>query len=181
MSEGLRFEDLAPPLSARSLRGIHALGFTHMTPVQASTIPYFLKNKDVCVEATTGSGKTLAFALPVFEILHRALRDQGGGEGEEEVEMELARQIHGVFKTFGRFHPAFRCVLLVGGSPVAECVSSFETSGGQILVGTPGRLLDVSTRCPLMCFKKVGFIVIYTIQLWVIYISPNPSPLTPNP
>eukprot|EP00601_Ochromonadales_sp_CCMP2298_P032525 CAMPEP_0173349066 /NCGR_PEP_ID=MMETSP1144-20121109/14098_1 /TAXON_ID=483371 /ORGANISM="non described non described, Strain CCMP2298" /LENGTH=74 /DNA_ID=CAMNT_0014296813 /DNA_START=97 /DNA_END=318 /DNA_ORIENTATION=+ len=74
MSEGLRFEDLAPPLSARSLRGIHALGFTHMTPVQASTIPYFLKNKDVCVEATTGSGKTLAFALPVFEILHRALR-----------------------------------------------------------------------------------------------------------
>jgi hypothetical protein len=65
-----------------------------MTPVQASTIPYFLRNKDVCVEATTGSGKTLAFALPVFEILHRALcalkasRGEEESEGEKEVEVE---------------------------------------------------------------------------------------------
>jgi ATP-dependent RNA helicase DDX55/SPB4 len=42
-----------------------------MTPVQATTIPLFLQNKDVCVEATTGSGKTLAFGIPVFELLKK--------------------------------------------------------------------------------------------------------------
>lgn len=41
-----------------------------MTPVQRATIPLFMTNKDVCVEATTGSGKTLAFVVPVCEILH---------------------------------------------------------------------------------------------------------------
>lgn len=45
------------------------MGFTEMTPVQASTIPLFLKNKDVVVEAVTGSGKTLAFLIPLLERL----------------------------------------------------------------------------------------------------------------
>jgi superfamily II DNA/RNA helicase len=45
------------------------MGFTDMTPVQASTIPLFLKNKDVVVEAVTGSGKTLAFLIPLLERL----------------------------------------------------------------------------------------------------------------
>ena len=45
------------------------MGFTEMTPVQASTIPLFLKNKDVVVEAVTGSGKTLAFIIPLLERL----------------------------------------------------------------------------------------------------------------
>jgi ATP-dependent RNA helicase DDX55/SPB4 len=47
------------------------MGHTQMTPVQASTIPLFMKNKDVVVEAVTGSGKTLAFAIPVLERLAR--------------------------------------------------------------------------------------------------------------
>jgi superfamily II DNA/RNA helicase len=45
------------------------MGFSEMTPVQASTIPLFLKNKDVVVEAVTGSGKTLAFLIPLLERL----------------------------------------------------------------------------------------------------------------
>ena len=47
------------------------MGFTQMTPVQASTIPLFMKHKDVVVEAVTGSGKTLAFVIPVLERLIR--------------------------------------------------------------------------------------------------------------
>jgi superfamily II DNA/RNA helicase len=52
-----------------SLECVSLMGFTDMTPVQASTIPLFLKNKDVVVEAVTGSGKTLAFLIPLLERL----------------------------------------------------------------------------------------------------------------
>lgn len=54
-----------------SLDVIQSLGYPQMTPVQASTIPFFLKNKDVVVEAVTGSGKTLAFVIPIIERLIR--------------------------------------------------------------------------------------------------------------
>jgi ATP-dependent helicase YprA (DUF1998 family) len=56
------------PLTNR-LECVSLMGFTDMTPVQASTIPLFLKNKDVVVEAVTGSGKTLAFLIPLLERL----------------------------------------------------------------------------------------------------------------
>lgn len=54
-----------------SLDVIQSLGHTQMTPVQASTIPLFMKHKDVVVEAVTGSGKTLAFVIPILERLAR--------------------------------------------------------------------------------------------------------------
>ena len=62
-----------PPLSQWMLDGLAAMGFARMTPVQASTIPLFMANKDVVVEAVTGSGKTLAFLIPVVERLLRAV------------------------------------------------------------------------------------------------------------
>ena len=54
-----------------SLDVILSMGYTEMTPVQASAIPLFMKNKDVVVEAVTGSGKTLAFVIPILERLIR--------------------------------------------------------------------------------------------------------------
>lgn len=60
-----------PPLSQWLLEGLSSMGFAKMTPVQASTIPLFLGNKDVVVEAVTGSGKTLAFLIPLIERLLR--------------------------------------------------------------------------------------------------------------
>jgi ATP-dependent RNA helicase DDX55/SPB4 len=54
-----------------SLDVIQALGYSQMTPVQAATIPLFMKHKDVVVEAVTGSGKTLAFVVPILEKLIR--------------------------------------------------------------------------------------------------------------
>ena len=69
----LKFSELEPKLSPGSLLAIKKeFGFKQMTPVQAASIPLFLTNKDVCVEATTGSGKTLAFGIPIFELLLRA-------------------------------------------------------------------------------------------------------------
>jgi ATP-dependent RNA helicase DDX55/SPB4 len=71
MASSLLFSSLRPPLSAASLAAVESFSFTRMTPVQGATIPLFMTNKDVCVEATTGSGKTLAFVLPIYEILNR--------------------------------------------------------------------------------------------------------------
>jgi superfamily II DNA/RNA helicase len=67
--------DVIPPstILTDSLETVSLMGFTDMTPVQASTIPLFLKNKDVVVEAVTGSGKTLAFLIPLLERLGRLL------------------------------------------------------------------------------------------------------------
>lgn len=69
MSVAPTFADVDPSLSQESIEALKSFGFKFMTPVQAATIPLFLKNKDVCVEATTGSGKTISFCVPVFEIL----------------------------------------------------------------------------------------------------------------
>jgi ATP-dependent RNA helicase DDX55/SPB4 len=67
----MNFDQIEPKLSVKTLETIKSLHFNVMTPVQTATIPLFLKNKDVCVEATTGSGKTIAFGIPIFEILSK--------------------------------------------------------------------------------------------------------------
>ena len=73
------FASINPKLSSAVMSAIRDFGFTTATPVQASTIPLFLSNKDVCVEATTGSGKTLAFGIPIFEIVMRQSAQQKFG------------------------------------------------------------------------------------------------------
>src|SRR5215472_14287182 len=65
------WDALTPALSEWILEAVSSMGFTRMTPVQASTIPLFMGNKDVVVEAVTGSGKTLAFLIPLVEKLLR--------------------------------------------------------------------------------------------------------------
>lgn len=70
-SSSRAWEALTPSLSEWILDATSSLGFSRMTPVQGSTIPLFMGNKDVVVEAVTGSGKTLAFLIPVVERLLR--------------------------------------------------------------------------------------------------------------
>ena len=65
------WEALTPPLAEWILEAVSAMGYARMTPVQASTIPEFMQNRDVVVEAVTGSGKTLAYLIPVVERLLR--------------------------------------------------------------------------------------------------------------
>lgn len=65
------WDGVMPPLSEWVLEAISSMGFSRMTPVQASAIPLFMAHKDVVVEAVTGSGKTLSFLIPVVEKLLR--------------------------------------------------------------------------------------------------------------
>ncbi|KAK9235812.1 P-loop containing nucleoside triphosphate hydrolase protein [Lipomyces kononenkoae] len=120
-----------------------------MTPVQASSIPLFCSNKDVVVEAVTGSGKTIAFLIPVIEIILKAgLVHRGHVAGIVMAPTrELASQIYSVFNSVLEFQPSasttLKAQLLIGGSStVANDVQKFLSETPQIVVGTPGRLLE---------------------------------------
>ena len=136
------WDTLEPPLSACCQEGVKKLGFQFMTPVQCSTIPYFLQNKDVAVEAVTGSGKTLAFVLPVMEILNR--RPQAWSVGETGALIvtptrELASQISNVLAPF-LSSTALSLTLLIGGVDMQENIACINTHGAHVVVATPGRL-----------------------------------------
>ncbi|KAG7449196.1 DEAD-domain-containing protein [Guyanagaster necrorhizus] len=131
---------------------IQAMGHTQMTPVQASTIPLFMKNKDVVVEAVTGSGKTLAFVIPILERLlrrERRLRQNEIGALVISPTRELATQIHSIFTTFlsaqsleGTQQGFPLPLLLISSteSSPAQDVQRFLECGSDIVIGTPGRI-----------------------------------------
>lgn len=136
-----------------SLDVIESMGHTQMTPVQASTIPLFMKHKDVVVEAVTGSGKTLAFVIPILEKLVRRstrLRKNEIGALVISPTRELATQIQTVFNAFltsqpidddveRRHAPAFLLVSSSQSSP-AQDVQRFLETGADVVIGTPGRI-----------------------------------------
>ena len=130
------WEALTPPLSDWLLHAITSpagLDFGRMTPVQASTIPLFMGNKDVVVEAVTGSGKTLAFLIPIIERLLRLeepLRKHDVGAVIISPTRELATQIYDVLMGVLRWHGASAPDLPfdhdVGGADVRECKEASE-------------------------------------------------------
>lgn len=183
------WESLKPSLSPWMLEAMSTLGFSRMTPVQASTIPLFMSYKDVVVEAVTGSGKTLAFLIPVVERLLRLeepIKRHHIGAIIISPTRELANQIFQVLTSLLRFHePSFAVVqkdseishsgevetessvatvlrivpqLLLGGySSAAQDLSKFLKLSPNILVGTPGRLLEILSsqyvHCPQSSFE----------------------------
>ena len=132
---------------------MQALGFTEPTPIQAQALPMALKGKDVLGSAMTGSGKTMAFVLPLLQklILSRRARpaaQPGRGQVTEHPvralvlvpTRELATQVEEAVRQFSRFTQA-RCVLIIGGASFHEQLSALR-KGADIVVATPGRLLD---------------------------------------
>ncbi|KAG6831605.1 hypothetical protein H0H92_009078 [Tricholoma furcatifolium] len=134
---------------------IQSMGHTRMTPVQASTIPLFMKNKDVVVEAVTGSGKTLAFVIPILEKLLRReskLRSNEIGAlviSPTRPRRELANQIHSIFSLFlsaqpnednEALHPPALLLVSSNESSPIQDVKRFSETGADIVIGTPGRV-----------------------------------------
>ena len=134
-------------------KAIQAQGFTEPTPIQAKALPPALAGQDVLGSAQTGSGKTLAFVLPLLQklTLSRAKRpaaQHGKGQVTEHPvralvlvpTRELATQVEEAVRQFSRFSQA-RCVLIIGGASFHEQLQSLRR-GADIVVATPGRLLD---------------------------------------
>jgi len=138
---------LAQPL----LRAIEAEGYTSPTPIQAKAIPSMLAGHDIMGIAQTGTGKTAAFALP---LLHRLSKSGGKEDGRAPKRAtralilaptrELANQIYACIKTYSRFM-GLRSAVVYGGVSIRGQISTMSR-GVDILVATPGRLLDLMNQ-----------------------------------
>jgi ATP-dependent RNA helicase DeaD len=125
-------------LSPETLKGVEQEGFENPTPIQVQAIPVLLAGDDLVAQAQTGTGKTAAFALPMLERL-----DPGAPHPQALVlcpTRELAVQVSEAIYTLGR-PLGVRVLPLYGGQPIDRQLRSLR-SGVQIVVGTPGRLLD---------------------------------------
>ncbi len=133
----MTFKDL--PLSEATLQRLDELGFVTPTPIQEQALPSALQGRDVLGKAETGTGKTLAFALPVIQrICTERISVQALVLAPTR---ELARQVAGAFEDFSESH-GFSVATLVGGEPLAPQVMALRR-GAQVVVGTPGRILDL--------------------------------------
>lgn len=138
-----------PTLSEYVLKTIEDLGFSKMTPVQASCIPLLLRNKDVAAQAVTGSGKTLAFAIPLLELLQRRTDKWKLHEVGAIIispTRELALQISEVIDKFLSHFTNLTKMLTIGGNSVQVDLDNFQSKGANILIATPGRLEDLLTQ-----------------------------------
>jgi len=131
---------LAEPL----LRALDAASYTTPTPIQSKSIPALLQGRDMMGLAQTGTGKTAAFALPILQRLSLS-RHGAGPKGVRALILaptrELALQIEESFRTYGA-HMRFRTAVVFGGVSQLPQVKALS-DGVDILVATPGRLLDL--------------------------------------
>ncbi len=143
----MKFSELG--LSDELLRAVSDAGYTDPTPIQAQAIPVVLMGRDVLGCAQTGTGKTASFTLPMIEIL---------ASGRAKARMprslileptrELAAQVADNFDTYGKYHKLSKA-LLIGGSSMADQLKVLD-KGVDVLIATPGRLLDVFERGHLL-------------------------------
>jgi len=168
------FRNIQPPLSQGVLDFLDSKNFHTMTPVQEATIPLFLQNKDVAVQAITGSGKTLAFLVPTVErIRQRAtplLKRQIGALILSPTR-ELALQTWAVCSELCQSVQMAPPLLLVGGAssgksngvnhrPVTEDLKSFHREANDIVIGTPGRIEDVLTRYNVLDVSELDILIL---------------------
>jgi len=139
----MSFEDLG--LSENLLRAIKDCGYTEPTPIQAKAIPQILMAKDLVGLAQTGTGKTAAFTMPMIEILD-------GGRARARMPRslilaptrELAAQVAENFELYGKY-TKLNMALLTGGTNMQEQIKLLDR-GVDVLIATPGRLLDLFER-----------------------------------
>jgi ATP-dependent RNA helicase RhlB len=140
----LRFADL--PLSAGLQKGIAEAGFVQCTPIQSKTLPLALEGQDVAGQAQTGTGKTAAFLLALFHRLEHTppLTTEPGPPAPRALIMaptrELAVQVHTDATVLGK-HLPFTLGLAFGGTDYDK-QRAILAAGVDILIGTPGRLID---------------------------------------
>ena len=143
----MTFADLG--LSDELLRAVTDSGYDEPTPIQRAAIPSVLMGKDLIGIAQTGTGKTAGFVLPMIDILH---------EGRSRARMprslileptrELAMQVAENFEKYGKYHP-LSMALLMGGVQMGDQVKALE-KGVDVLIATPGRLMDLFSRGKIM-------------------------------
>jgi len=155
-SENPTFESLG--LSPEILKAVAESGYTTPTPIQAQGIPHVLKRRDIIGIAQTGTGKTASFTLPMIELLARGrAKARMPRSLILEPTRELAAQVSESFEKYGKFNK-LSMALLIGGVSFDEQDRKLDR-GVDVLIATPGRLLDHFERGKLM-LSQVQVLVI---------------------
>jgi ATP-dependent RNA helicase RhlE len=157
----MKFDELG--LSPEILRAVHDAGYTEPTPIQQQAIPVVLAGKDLMGGAQTGTGKTAGFVLP---LLHRLQRHASSSPSPARHPVralilaptrELAMQVEESVKTYSK-HVPLRSVCIYGGVDMRAQIAELK-EGREIVVATPGRLLD-HVQQKTVNFNSVEFLVL---------------------
>ncbi|CAF2077902.1 unnamed protein product [Brassica oleracea var. botrytis] len=152
------FESL--DLSEQTFEAIKAMDFKHMTQIQAGSIPPLLEGKDVLGAARTGSGKTLAFLIPAVELLFKERFSPLNGTGVIVIcpTRELAIQTKNVAEELVKHHSLTVSMVIGGNNRRSE--AQRIANGSNLLIATPGRLLDHLQHTKGFIFKHLKCLVI---------------------
>ena len=151
----MSFEHLG--LRKELLKAIATKGYSTPTPIQAGAIPVILSGRDILARAQTGTGKTDAFALPMVEILSREADPEGHVRSLVLAPTrELALQVSESIKDYAR-RVSLRCTVVYGGVNIIPQINRLNR-GIDILVATPGRLLDLAGQ-KYLDLSRVEFLV----------------------
>lgn len=152
--ETVRFEDLG--LRPQILRAVTEMGFEAASPIQARAIPLLMEGKDVIGQAQTGTGKTAAFGIPILEKI-----DPKSRKLQALVlcpTRELAIQVADEMRRLCRFMHGIKVLPIYGGQDIGKQIRSLK-GGIQLIIGTPGRVMDHMRRHTLK-FDELHTIVL---------------------
>jgi ATP-dependent RNA helicase DeaD len=137
----IKFDSL--PLSEETLKALTEMGFEEASPIQSLAIPIVLQGKDVIGQAQTGTGKTAAFGIPAIELCDPAIKTP------QTIVLcptrELAVQVSNELKKIAKFKKGINVLPIFGGESFERQATALKR-GVQIVVGTPGRVIDHLTR-----------------------------------
>lgn len=143
------------------LKALDALGYTNPTPIQKQSIPILLKGKDLLGCAQTGTGKTAAFAIPILQHMFNKKQHEKGKRRIKALVVtptrELAIQIEESFREYGKYTKLYNTVIFGGVKQGAQVAAL--NRGVDILIATPGRLLDLINQ---------GYISLKDIEYFVL-------------
>lgn len=143
------------------LLGVEKSGFTEPTRIQEITLPLILEGRDLLIEAQTGSGKTACFAWPLLQKI--SLNKQNNHKGIQALILtptrELALQVSGAFYRFGEFLPTKVSTLTVIGGESIDQQTRALADGVDVVVATPGRLLDLIGQ-KVLSLSDIQFLVL---------------------
>lgn len=154
------FASLKGIISDATVKAIDEMGFTEMTEIQAKSLPPLLQGRDLVGAAQTGSGKTLAFLIPAVELIYKLRFMPRNGTGVIIISptRELSMQTFGVLKELMNHHNHTYGLVMGGSNRQVE--SDKLSKGVNILVATPGRLLDHLQNSPDFLYKNLQCLVI---------------------
>jgi len=154
------FKSLSPLVSEATLQGCEDMGFTHMTEIQKQTIPHLLEGRDLVGAAKTGSGKTLSFLIPAVELVYKLKFMPRNGTGVIIISptRELSMQTFGVLRELLKHH--YHTYGLIMGGANRNSEAQKLAKGINILVSTPGRLLDHLQNTKDFLYKNLQCLII---------------------